>query len=128
MYLFSAIFKDTNLSPYAYYKSFILNLILNYKDWYGLKYEILYFFNVYGGSEILKNEMKAVIGIFENQKKHKKNFTVVKPGTQSRIFTYIEDLVTECIKVMKMNKNGQYIIKAKKSYTILEIAKSFNHK
>lgn len=60
---FGRNFKDTNLSPYAYYKSFILNLILNYKDWYGLKYEILYFFNVYGGSEILKSEMKAVIGI-----------------------------------------------------------------
>lgn len=125
---FGRNFQDINLSPYAYYKSFILNLILNYRNWYGLNYQILYFFNVYGGTEIIKDEMKAVIGIFEDQKKTNKSLTVVKPGTQSRIFTHIDDLVTECVKIMKLKKNSHYIIKAKKSYTILEIAKFFNHK
>ena len=40
--------------------------------------------------------MATVIGIFENQYKNKKKLTVVRPGSQSRKFTHIDDTVKGC--------------------------------
>ena len=40
--------------------------------------------------------MATVIGIFEEAYKNKKPLTVVKPGTQSRKFTHINDTVKVC--------------------------------
>ena len=40
--------QDSNLSPYSWTKSKNIELIKNYSDWFGLKYEIVYFYNVYG--------------------------------------------------------------------------------
>ena len=38
---------DKNLSPYAFSKSKNLELLENLKKWFGFKYEIIYFYNVY---------------------------------------------------------------------------------
>ena len=51
---------------------------------------------------------------------------VVKPGTQSRRFTHIQDTVHVCYKAWKMNKCKYYSISNKKSYSILKVAKFFN--
>lgn len=121
-------FKDQNLSPYSYFKSVNLNLLMNYSDWFGLKYKILYFYNVYGGKETIKDEMKAVIDIFEDCKKKNLYLPVVKPGTQSRIFTHIDDVAEACVKIMRDKNYFHFIIRAKNSYKIIEIAKLFKHK
>ena len=120
--------KDKNLSPYAFTKSKNLELLENYKKWFGMKYEIIYFYNVYGPKQIKSGRMATVIGIFENQFKNKKYLTVVKPGSQSRRFTHVNDTINACYFAFKRNKNRHYSISHKKSYSILEVAKMFSNK
>ena len=116
---------DKNLSPYAFTKSKNLELLENLKKWFKFKYEIIYFYNVYGKRQIETGDMATVIGIFENQYKKKLPLTVVRPGTQSRRFTHISDTVDVCIYAMKANKCKHYSSSHRKSYTLLEVAKMF---
>ena len=118
--------KDKNLSPYAFTKSKNLELLENLKKWFKMKYEIVYFYNVYGPKQISKGNMATVIGIFENAYKNKKPLPVVKPGSQSRKFTHIYDTVKVCYFAWKENKCRHYSISSKKNYTILDVAKLFN--
>ena len=120
--------KDKNLSPYAFTKAKNLEMLENLKNWFNFKYEILYFYNVYGPKQISVGNMATVIGIFENQYKNNKSLTVVKPGSQSRRFTHIDDTIDACFYAWKKNKCRHYSISNKKSYTILEVAKMFNTK
>ena len=120
--------KDENLSPYAWAKSKNIELIKNYSKWFGLKYELLYFYNVYGSGQILNGPMSAVIGIFETQFKKKIPLTVVKPGTQKRDFTHIDDIINGCYLAFKKGKQNDYMLGTKKQYTILQIAKMFKTK
>ena len=120
--------SDKNLSPYAFIKSQNLEMLENLKKWYDLKYEIIYFYNVYGPNQIRKGDMATVIGIFEEQFKKNLHLTVVKPGTQKRRFTHIDDTIEACYFAFKENKCRHYSISNKKSYSILEVAKMFDHK
>jgi UDP-glucose 4-epimerase len=70
--------------------------------------------------------MATVIGIFQNQYFKKKSLTVVKPGSQSRRFTHINDTVEACYYAWRKNKCRHYSISNKKSYSILQVAKMFN--
>ena len=118
--------EDKNLSPYAFTKSKNLELLENLKKWFNFKFEVIYFFNVYGPRHIKSGEMATVIGIFEEQFKKNKNLTVVKPGTQTRKFTHIHDTVEVCYEAWLKKKCAHYSISHKKSYSILEVAKMFN--
>ncbi|MDA9758569.1 NAD-dependent epimerase/dehydratase family protein [Candidatus Pelagibacter sp.] len=120
--------KDKNLSPYAFTKAKNLELLENLKKWFNFKYEVIYFYNVYGPNQICKGEMSTVIGIFENHYKKKKSLPVVKPGTQTRRFTHIKDTVEVCYIAWKKNLCRHYSITSKKSYSILEVAKMFDSK
>ncbi len=120
--------KDKNLSPYAFTKAKNLEMLENLKNWFNFKYEILYFYNVYGPKQISVGNMATVIGIFEKQYKNNKPLTVVKPGSQSRRFTHIDDTIDACFYAWKKNKCRHYSISNKKSYTILNVAKMFNTK
>ena len=120
--------KDKNLSPYAFTKSKNLELLENLKKWFDFKYEIVYFYNVYGPKQISKGNMATVIGIFEECFKKNKPLPVVKPGSQSRRFTHINDTVEICFRAWKKNMCRHYSISNKESYTILEVAKLFNRK
>ena len=119
---------DKNLSPYAFTKAKNLELLDNLKKWFNFKFEILYFYNVYGPKQISTGNMATVIGIFEDLYKKKKPLTVVKPGTQSRRFTHIDDTINACYKAWRLNKCRHYSITSKTSYTILQVAKLFNSK
>ena len=120
--------KDKNLSPYAFSKAKNLELLENLKKWFNFKYEIIYFYNVYGPHQITKGKMATVIGIFEDCFKKNKPMTVVRPGSQSRRFTHINDTVNVCYLAWKKNLCRHYSISHKKSYTIIEVAKLFNKK
>ena len=120
--------KDKNLSPYAFSKAKNLELLENLKKWFNFKYEIIYFYNVYGPHQISKGKMATVIGIFEDCFKKNKPMTVVRPGSQSRRFTHINDTVNVCYLAWKKNLCRHYSISHKKSYTIIEVAKLFNKK
>ena len=120
--------KDKNLSPYAFTKSKNLELLENLKKWFNFKYEVIYFYNVYGPHQICKGQMSTVIGIFEDHYKRRKPLPVVKPGTQTRRFTHINDTVNVCYIAWKKNLCRHYSIANKKHYSILDVAKLFNSK
>ena len=120
--------NDKNLSPYAFTKAKNIELLNNLKRWYNFKFEILYFYNVYGPKQITKGDMATVIGIFEHLYKKRKPLTVVRPGTQSRRFTHIDDTVKACYKAWRLGKCKHYSITNKKNYTILEVARLFKSK
>ena len=103
-------------------------MLENLKKWFNFKFEIIYFYNVYGPKQISKGSMATVIGIFEDQYKNKRPLTVVRPGSQSRRFTHISDTIEACYYAWKKNKSRHYSISNKASYTIIQVAKLFNHK
>ena len=120
--------NDQNLSPYAFTKSKNLEMLENLKKWFNFKYEIIYFYNVYGPRQISTGKMATVIGIFEDCYKKNLPLPIVKPGNQSRRFTHIDDTIEVCYLAWKKNKNRHYSISHKHSFKILEVAKMFNKK
>ena len=119
---------DKNLSPYAFTKAKNLEMLENLKKWFKFKYEIVYFYNVYGSKQICSGDMATVIGIFEDQYKNNKHLTVVKPGSQTRRFTHINDTVRVCYEAWKNNKCRHYSISHRKSYSIIQVARMFKSK
>ena len=120
--------NDKNLSPYAFSKTKNLELLENLKKWFKFKYEVIYFYNVYGPHQICKGSMSTVIGIFEDHYKRGRPLPVVRPGTQSRRFTHIDDTDKICYLAWKKNLNRHYSIAHKKSYSLFEVAKLFKSK
>ena len=117
--------QDMNLSPYAFSKAKNLELLENLKKWFNFKYEVIYFYNVYGERQICKGDMATVVGIFENCFRLGKKLPVVRPGTQERRFTHVFDTVKACIFAWKKNKSKHYSIASKQTYSIIELAKMF---
>ncbi len=120
--------NDKNLSPYAFTKSKNLELLENLKKWFDFKFEVIYFYNVYGEKQIQTGAMATVIGIFQHQYINQKPLTIVKPGTQTRRFTHITDTIEICLKAWKLNRCRHYSISHKKSYSIKDVAKMFGSK
>jgi UDP-glucose 4-epimerase len=120
--------RDMNLSPYAFTKAKNLELLENLKKWFNFKYEVIYFYNVYGPKQICKGDMATVVGIFEEHYKNKKALPVVKPGSQTRRFTHVKDTVNACIVAWKKNKCSHYSVASNKPYSILQLARMFNYK
>jgi len=119
---------DKNLSPYAFTKSKNLELLENLKKWFNFRFEVIYFYNVYGPGQIKVGDMATVVGIFEDQYERKTPLTVVKPGNQTRRFTHIDDTVKICFEAWKQNKCLHYSISNRKSYSIKDLAKMFKTK
>ena len=119
--------EDQHLSPYAYSKSVNMNLIMNLNKWYDLRYEIIYFYNVYGPRQITNSKMSAVISIFCKQYLNNNPLTVVLPGTQIRRFTHVKDTVEVCFMAWKRDKNTHYSIASSKPYSIIKVAKLFSN-
>ena len=120
--------NDKNLSPYAFTKAKNLELLENLRKWFSFKFEVIYFYNVYGPGQIKVGDMATVVGIFEDQYKKNKPLTVVKPGTQTRRFTHIDDTINTCIEAWSKNKCTHYSISHKKSYSIKGLAGLFKTK
>ena len=120
--------EDMNLSPYAFSKAKSLELLENLRKWFNFRYEVIYFYNVYGERQIYKGNMATVVGIFEDHFKKKKKLPVVRPGTQSRRFTHVSDTVDACIFAWRKNKSKHYSIASNESYSIIELAKLFKSK
>ena len=120
--------QDMNLSPYAFSKSKNLELLENFNKWFDFRYEVIYFYNVYGERQICKGDMATVVGIFEDYFSRGKKLPVVRPGTQVRRFTHVSDTVEACIFAWKKNKCKHYSIASKESYSIIELAGMFKSK
>jgi UDP-glucose 4-epimerase len=120
--------QDMNLSPYAFSKAKNLELLENLKNWFDFRYEVIYFYNVYGERQICKGDMATVVGIFEDHFKKKKKLPVVRPGTQVRRFTNVYDTVKACIFAWRRNKCKHYSIASKQSHSIIKLAEMFKTK
>ena len=120
--------NDKNLSPYAFTKAKNLEILENFKKWFNFKYEIIYFYNVYGKNQISSGEMATVIGIFEKAYLENNLLPVVKPGTQTRRFTHIKDTVEISYLAWRENKQRHYSIASNQKHSIIEIAKLFKRK
>jgi UDP-glucose 4-epimerase len=120
--------NDMNLSPYAFSKAKNLELLENLKKWFNFRFEVVYFYNVYGEKQICKGEMATVVGIFEDYFKREKKLPVVRPGTQARRFTHVFDTVKACIFAWRKNKCKHYSVASNQSYSIIELAKLFKSK
>lgn len=114
-----------NLSPYAWSKAKMVELIKNYSDWYDLQYEICYFFNVYGKGQIERGPYATVVGIFERLRREGKELTVTLPGTQTRDFTHIDDIVEGLIAAYEKGNQGEWFLRKGQPYTIIELAEMF---
>jgi len=119
--------EGENHSPYSFFKSIVVQLLKNYSDWYGLKYSICYFYNVYGEhQDTCNNGWETVISIFEKQMKKGQLLTVVGDGSQRRDFTYVGDIVRGLIQASKVLQNEEYQLGSGKDFSILEVAKMFS--
>tara|TARA_R100000951_G_C2635817_1_gene179268 strand:- start:519 stop:1352 length:834 start_codon:yes stop_codon:yes gene_type:complete len=116
---------NENLSPYSWVKAKMVELIKNYNEWYGLNFEICYFYNVYGENHIKKGTYATVIGIFETQYKNKETLTVVSDGNQTRQFTHVNDIVNALGLILKQNKNNEWHLSSDIEYKIIDVAKMF---
>jgi UDP-glucose 4-epimerase len=119
---------DQGLSPYAFSKSKNIKMLIYLKKWFGLSYEALYFYNVYGDKQITSGRMATVIGIFEKNYLMNKPMPVVMPGTQTRKFTHIDDTVNGCYLAWKKNLNRHYSVSHTKNYSMIQVAKMFSPK
>jgi len=117
--------KDENLSPYSWMKSKMVELIKNYHEWYGLEYEIAYFFNVYGPGQITSGDYATVVGIFERQLEAGEKCTVVTPGTQTRDFTHVNDIVSGLIKIANRTDNHEWHLRSGENVDIITVAEMF---
>ena len=112
-------------SPYAWTKSSNTDLLINYSNWFNIKYAITYFYNVYGPREISSGKYATLIALFKQKHKNNEDLTVVSPGTQKRNFTHVNDIVDGLILVGEKGIGDNYGIGSKEKYSVLDIAKMF---
>ena len=115
-------------SPYALFKSTVSKMVQGFGEWYGLQYNICYFYNVYGPkTDTWGNEWQTVINIFKNQKKQELPLTITGDGTQRRDFTHVNDIVDGLVLAGENICNEEFQLGTGKDYSILEIAEAFDH-
>lgn len=122
--------EGVNHSPYSCFKGFSVELVKNYGEWFGLKYSICYFYNVYGSDTITgwnTQNYQTVVDVFRRQKSSGLPLSVTGDGKQTRAFTHVNDIVDGLILSSKQLKNKEYFLGTEKQYSILDIARLFNH-
>ena len=111
-------------SPYAWTKASNTELVKNYANWFGLDYAIAYFYNVYGPRE-MSGPYGTLIRIFTEQYRNEQPLTVTSPGTQTRNFTHVHDIVDGLVLVGEKGQGDGYGIGADTSYSVLDVAGMF---
>lgn len=91
---------------------------------FGLNYVVFRPHNVYGENQNIGDKYRNVIGIFMNQIMQGKKLTVFGDGTQTRAFSYIDDVAIPIAKSVGMPEayNKVFNIGADKPYTVNELA------
>ena len=112
-------------SPYAFTKATNSELVANYGTWFGLKYAIAYFYSVYGEGEISTGPYSTLIGIFKEEYRRGLPMTVTSPGTQTRGFTHVSDIVSGLLLLADNAEGDGYEIGSGEDYAILDVAKLF---
>ncbi len=99
--------KISTKYPYALTKNFGEEMMVHWHQVYKLKTFTARLFNVYGERSRTSGTYGAVFGVFLAQKLAKKPFTIVGTGNQSRDFTYVTDVVSALIKIIKSKYYGE---------------------
>lgn len=108
--------------PYALTKRLGEELALHWGMVYDIPTVALRFFNVFGPRARTSGTYGAVFGVFLAQKLAGKPFTVVGDGTQTRDFTYVDDVVDAIITAAQSQVRGESInIGSGGSYSINEL-------
>jgi len=116
---------DYMQSPYAWSKATNTEFVKQYAEWYDIDYAITYFYNVYGPREISTGKYATLIAKFKELKKNNKVLSVVLPGTQTRNFTYISDIIDALLLIGEEGHGDEYGIGDPQEYTINEVAEMF---
>jgi len=93
-------------------------------EMFGLNYVIFRPHNVYGENQNIGDKYRNVIGIFMNQIMQGKQLTIFGDGTQTRAFSYIDDVaipIAKCVTIPE-SYNQVFNIGADKPYTVNELA------
>lgn len=112
-------------SPYAWTKASNTDLVQQYSKWFGVPYAITYFYNVYGPRERGRGPYATLIGIYKEEYQEGQPLTVVAPGTQTRNFTHVSDIVDGLIVVGEKGSGDEFGIGHDKEYSIREVAELF---
>jgi UDP-glucose 4-epimerase len=92
-------------------------------EMFGLNYIVFRPHNVYGENQNIGDKYRNVIGIFMNQIMQGKQLTVFGDGTQTRAFSYIDDVaipIAKCVNT-KEAYNEIFNIGADKPYSVNEL-------
>ena len=95
--------------PYALTKFLGEQIVLHWSHVYGVPSVSTRLFNVYGPRSRTSGTYGAVFGVFLAQKLNKKPFTVVGDGTQTRDFTYVEDVTSALVTASESTLEGEII-------------------
>lgn len=111
-------------SPYAWTKATNTELVKNYAEWFSVPYAITYFYNVYGPRE-MSGPYGTLIRIFTELYRQGLPLTITAPGTQTRNFTHVYDIVDGLVFVSEKGDGDNYGIGADTSYSVLDVANMF---
>ena len=111
-------------SPYAWAKATNTELVRNYAEWFGIRYAITYFYNVYGPGE-RSGSYGTVIEIFRQSYLSGKPLTITAPGTQKRNFTHVSDIVDGLVLVGEKGEGDEFGLGDERAYEIKEVAELF---
>lgn len=112
-------------SPYASTKADNTELVRDVGNKNGLSYSITYFYNVYGIRE-RSGIYGTVIEHFKRMYLSGTPCAIVSPGTQTRNFTHVDDIVDALALVGEKGQNDEYGIGSEEAYSIFEVANMFN--
>ena len=119
--------KNKFESPYSFTKYSNSMLVKSYAEWNDLNYAITYFYNVYGEREIESGAYATVVAKFLRQKRSgSQKLQVVSPGTQTRNFTHVSDIINGLILVGEKGFGDDYGIGSDESCSIIELANLFD--
>jgi UDP-glucose 4-epimerase len=117
--------QDEHLNPYAWTKAKNVEYLKNFSDWFGLDFVVTYFYNAYGPGQIRSGKYATVIGIFEDHLERGVPLPVVAPGTQTRDFTHIDDIVSGIVTCAEHGSGDGYLLGTGHEWPILDVAKMF---
>ena len=108
--------------PYALTKCLGEQIVLHWSSVYRIPSVSTRLFNVYGPRSRTSGTYGAVFGVFLAQKLSNKPFTVVGDGTQTRDFTYVEDVTSALIATSESSLEGEIInIGSDNTYSINQV-------
>jgi UDP-glucose 4-epimerase len=113
-------------SPYASTKAENSEKIREVGEAEHLPYAITYFYNVYGPGE-RAGIYGTVIEGFKQMYLQGAPLAVTAPGTQTRNFTHVDDIVDGLLLVAQKGHGDEYGLGNERSYSILEVANLFTN-